>query len=353
MIRILVVDDSAVLRKSLRFILESDSDLQVVGEASNGMDAIAQVQKLKPDVVTMDLLMPKLGGLGAIQEIMTECPVPIVVVTSADPARDLELTKQATRLGAVSLLQRPETITSGEHRLFAEKLIAQVRLMNGVKVVRRLKGVTGAQTVTASALPAQETPLTARQIKIVAIGSSTGGPAALHKILSALPPDFAPPILIVQHISFGFVEGLAGWLDAASPLKVQVGKTGQTIEPGHAYVAPDGFHMIVDRYGKIMLDSSPPVASFRPSVTPLFKSIAKVYGENALGVILTGMGADGAAGMKTMFDADALTIAQDQASCVVFGMPKEAIALGAARRVLPLDQIAGTMAALCVKGEKA
>jgi two-component system chemotaxis response regulator CheB len=182
--------------------------------------------------------------------------------------------------------------------------------------------------------------LPAKKIEIIAIGSSTGGPAALHKILGALPKNLPVPIVIVQHISFGFVEGLASWLNDASPLKIKVGRPGEKIAPGQVYIAPDDRHMLVDSFGHIAQSPAAPVGGHRPSVTPLFESAARSFGRAAIGVILTGMGADGAAGMKTLRDAGALTLAQDEASCVVFGMPKEAIALGAVQRIVPLDYIA-------------
>jgi two-component system chemotaxis response regulator CheB len=183
---------------------------------------------------------------------------------------------------------------------------------------------------------------------IVAIGSSTGGPAALHKILSELPADFPAPIVIVQHISFGFVEGLASWLDTASPLQVKVGKQGERMQAGSVYIAPDGQHMQVDRFGKISLNQAEQVGGFRPSVTPLFDSVARANGSAAMGVILTGMGADGAVGMRSLYQAGAITLAQDEASCVVFGMPKEAIALGAVQHIVPLDKVAQKMTELVV-----
>jgi two-component system chemotaxis response regulator CheB len=232
-------------------------------------------------------------------------------------------------------------VSAQGYQEFAGKLIERVKLMSAVKVIRRTKSAVavplGVPPVDTFANP-QTSP--AQKSAIVAIGSSTGGPAALHKILGALPENLAVPIVIVQHISFGFVEGLASWLNDASPLQVQVGRAGEKIAPGHVYIAPDDRHMLVDGFGRIALSPAVPVGGHRPSVTPLFESVARAFGASAVGVILTGMGADGAVGMKTLREAGAFTIAQDEASCVVFGMPKEAIALGAVQRIAPLDNIA-------------
>jgi two-component system chemotaxis response regulator CheB len=278
---------------------------------------------------------------------MAEHPVPIVVVTSLDLDRELGLSLQATRLGAVSVLKRPSRVGDPSHKAFVGKLIEQVKLMSAVKVIQRTRATTQVEPSSETDHPAP-TPIPVPSTRIVAMGSSTGGPAALHRILGALPADWSVPILIVQHISFGFVEGLASWLDKASPVHVKVAQPGERIQPGVVYIAPDDRHMRVDRQGRIALSQTEPVGGHRPSITPLFQSVARAYGPAAMSVILTGMGADGALGMQALRQAGAITIAQDEASCVVFGMPKEAIALGAVQHVVPLDQIAWKMMELCV-----
>ncbi len=344
MIRVLIADDSAVLRQSIRLVLESDDEIQVVGEAGNGVDAVSFAAQLHPDLVTMDLAMPRMDGLQAIDKIMADHPVPIVVVTSVDPDLD-HLVAQAPKHGAVAVLRRPTGIASPEYRMFANRLIEQVKIMSAVKVIPRSRanGGLGARAALAGhpAAPA------ARRSEVVAIGSSTGGPAALHRVLSALPATLDAPILIVQHITSGFIEGLAAWLDSACSIRVRVSKQGERLEAGVAYVAPDGCHLTVDRSGKALLTTEPPVGGFRPSVNLLFESVARYYGPAAAGVLLTGMGADGATGMCALHHAGAATIAQDEATCVVFGMPKEAIALGAVQHVVPLDRIAPMIANLC------
>lgn len=355
MIRVLVVDDSAVLRQSTRFILESDPELKVIGEASNGAEAVSQVERLGPDVITMDIGMPRMDGFEAIREIMAEHPLPIIVVTSMDLDREQEVASHITRLGAVSILNRPSGIASTGYKLFCSKLVDQVKLMSSVRVIRRIRTMQGATPPSVTMLERRVNPpsptlagVSAAATRLIVIGASTGGPAALHQILSQLPENFGLPIMVVQHISFGFVEGLASWLDSACKLRVQVGKQSERLTPGTVYIAPDNYHMQVDRFNKIVLSATDPVAGHRPAVTALFQSVAQFYGASALGVILTGMGSDGALGMKALSLTGAMTLAQDQASCVVFGMPKEAIALGAIRHILPLDQIAEKIQELVV-----
>ena len=345
MIRVLIVDDSAVLRQTTRLILQSDSNIMVIGEANNGSDAVSMAERMRPDVITMDIRMPKMDGPQAIRQIMAANPMPIIVVTSVDLAQEMDLSAQLTKLGAVSVLQRPETVSAPNFKTFASKLVEQVKLMSTVKVVRhtRTDKATLADGGIKMPLLVLKPPA---KTEIIAIGSSTGGPAALHKLLGALPADLPVPIVIVQHISFGFVQGLAEWLNDACSIKVKVAQAGEKVQPGIAYLGPDNNHMLVDRLNRIALNPSELVGGHRPAVTTLFQSIAQSYGPAAIGVILTGMGADGAVGMLTLYESGAITIAQDEASCVVFGMPKEAIALGAVQQILPLDRIAQTLGSM-------
>jgi two-component system chemotaxis response regulator CheB len=352
-IKVLIVDDSAVLRQSTKFILESDPDLKVIGEAGNGLEAIALADRLRPDVITMDIRMPKMDGLEAIRQIMAEKPAPIVVVTSADLDGEMNLPAQATKLGAVSVLRRPSGVTTPTYKTFAATLIRQVKLMSSVKLVHRVYEpkfdrqalVTSAPTGRCSVTLPGKAPV---KTEIAAVGSSTGGPAALYKVLSSLPAAFPLPIVIVQHISFGFVAGLADWLNEACAIAVKVGQDNERLRPGIAYLAPDEHHLTVDRFGKINLNKNDPVGGFRPAVTVMFQSVAQAYGAGAIGALLTGMGSDGAQGMLAMKQAGAITLAQDEESCVVFGMPKEAIALGAAQHVVPLDKMAAVIQSLIV-----
>ena len=348
MIRVLIVDDSAVARQSLRFILEGDDGLRVIGEAKNGEEAIRMTKRLNPDVITMDIRMPRMDGLEAMQRIMEENPVPIVVVTSVDLTQEAGLTRQAMRRGALTVVERPTGIGDRARHRFARRLVRKVKLMSDVKVVhrsrkKRSQPAPSPDRGAADSVPSTETA----EIEIAAIGSSTGGPAALHTVIGSLPADFPVPILVVQHISFGFVDGLASWLDRDCALRVKVAEARDKIEPGVVYVAPDDQHMGISSYGRVRLSSQDHIDGHRPSVTFLFEAVAQSYGPSAVAAILTGMGRDGAAGMRTLKNRGGVTIAQDEESCVVFGMPKEAIALGAVDRTVSLDQVGPTLASLC------
>lgn len=355
MIKVLIVDDSAVVRQQLQYVIQSDPGLCVVGEAMNGQDAIQMAKKLRPDVITMDIHMPQMDGMEAIRHIMAECPTPIVVLTNANLEKEQEIASRATKLGAVSVLNTPGRITGSNFQDLASKMVDNIKNMSQVKVISRpMRNSMESQPTAAN--QSNDTPVSiscsGQNIKLVAIGSSTGGPAALNTILSKLPGDLETPILIVQHISFGFVEGLASWLDGASRLTVKVAENGERIQPGVVYLAPDENHMTVDQFGRIHYVQTEPVKGHRPAATVLFNSVAAAFGASALGVILTGMGCDGALGLKALRDTGATTIAQDESSCVVFGMPKEAIALGAAKHIVPLDKIAWTIQSLCASSKR-
>jgi two-component system chemotaxis response regulator CheB len=335
MIRVLLVDDSPTLRHLIRSILDSDPALQVVGEARNGKEAIALCHKLDPDIVTTDIRMPEMDGYEAIRHIMAESPRPILVLTSTQSDRELGTSFKAIEAGALMILGKPHGLPGQDPE--ADRLIAHVKAMADVKVVRRRWGVQKRAQAETSSTPDPTPALCPAQI--IAIGASTGGPPALHIILNQLPADLPLPVMIVQHISPGFVGGLARWLNDTTPLRVKVAEMDDGLQPGTAYLAPDGQHLLVKMRGLIGLGSSPPVDGHRPSVTALFESVALHYGSAAVGVLLTGMGSDGARGLKMMHGAGSRTLVQDEHSSVVFGMPKEAIALGAAGEVLPLEKI--------------
>lgn len=349
MIQVMIVDDSAVVRQQLRYILSSDPEFEVVIEASNGQEAITLAKRFKPDVITMDIRMPKMDGLEAIRHIMAECPTPIVVVTSADLDREKDLTFEATKLGAVSVVKTPGRISAPLYQDTINQLLEKIRLMSKVRVISRplRHSYPSRQSATTAENTTPISKTSAREIKLLAIGSSTGGPAALYKMLDGFPADFSIPIVIVQHISFGFMDGLVSWLGGGCKLQVQVGTHGQKLQPGTVYMAPDDAHMVVDSFSRIRLQQDPPINGHRPAVTALFHSVASAFGPNAMGIIMTGMGSDGAAGIQAMRKAGAITIAQDEASCVVFGMPKEAIALGAIQHIVPLDKLAQTAVTFC------
>jgi two-component system chemotaxis response regulator CheB len=338
MIRVLVVDDSATARSLLVEILRSDPDLQVVGEAGDGQEGVALAQQLRPDVVTMDVYMPRLDGFAATREIMMTAPAPIVIVTGSFASREVELAVLALRAGAVAALRKPHGPGSPAFEEEAQRLITTVKSMAAVKVVRHWRPRAPRTVDSRKAPPAGALGPAVNQV--VAVATSTGGPAALHCLLSGLPPDFAAPILAVQHITRGFTPGLAAWLNTACDLRVKVAEEGEVLKPRTVYLAPDDRHLGVADRTSLALSSAPPVGGFRPSGTVLFESVAQAFGAGAWAVILTGMGEDGVAGLRAIRRGGGRVFAQDEKSSVVFGMPGAAIAAGLADVVLPLDELA-------------
>lgn len=342
-IRILVVDDSAVARQLLIHLLQSDPELEVVATANNGLEALEALQKFRPDVVTMDVQMPGLDGFETTRRIMENHPVPVIIVSGTVDPKESAVAFQALEAGALAILERPAGVTQSGYAQAANRLIHTVKAMSEVRVIRRWK--KRATLTTESPAPRIPEPVATR-LQIVAIGISTGGPPVLQTILSQIPNSFPVPILIVQHISAGFLEGLAEWLTTSTGFPVHIARNGEPITGGRAYLAPDGFHMGVDRTHRIKLSEEPPDHGLRPSASHLFRSVEKTYGRFAVGILLTGMGRDGAEELKLMRDSGALTIAQDKESSIVHGMPGEAIRLGAAVHVLPPAQIAATLRSL-------
>jgi two-component system chemotaxis response regulator CheB len=354
MIRVLIVDDMVTVRMALRFILESDPELSVVGAVGSGEEAVAFCRKSRPDIITMDINMPGMGGYEAIRQIMGETPCPIVVITGIESQYLMDVSFKALALGALTVLPKLRGFSPDDAE--AKSLIQQVKIMAGVKVVRRsLRAETPPamldKGVTQPAVPAKETvPFKLpKAAQVVAIGLSTGGPPALQTILSGLPSGFPVPFVIVQHISQGFMFGLASWLSNVTPFRCKVGELGETIKPGTVYLAPDNTHLTFKGSSNLWYESSEPVDGHRPSATVLFESVAQNFGAKAIGLLLTGMGKDGARGLKAMHDAGAYTIAQDEASSLVFGMPKAAIELNAVKEVLGINQIASRLKSLTEK----
>ena len=303
--------------------------------------------RLQPDVITMDIRMPVMDGYKAIQHIMAESPRPIVVCTTTVSDKEMKISFKAIEAGALVVIGKPGGLPGED--LAANELITTVKAMAGVKVIRRRRWLQENHKPL-------KTPLNIdlkvnEDIKLIAIGASTGGPPAIHQILCR-PGNILPvPIIVVQHITPGFVVGLARWLDETSPYQVTVAEDGEYLKPGHVYLAPDNNHLEVAGPNRILLKTSAPLNRHRPSVSMMFESVARVLGDKAVGVLLTGMGEDGASGLLAMYKANAYTIAQDRASCIVFGMPKVAVALGAAREVCPLDQIGPRLNFLLSKNE--
>lgn len=347
MIRVLVVEDSPTVRELLISILSSDPAIEVIGSAQSGEEALDAVERTRPDVVTMDVHLPRMNGFDATRRIMEIHPTPIVIVSATADATDTTKAFRAVESGALAILQKPSGFGHPKHEQSIADLLRTVKLMSEVKVVRRWARFRPieAQPAPPVASEFQFQPAQA-QIKLVAIGASTGGPPTLQTILAGLPTDFPVPVLIVQHIAAGFTQGLVEWLAQSSKLPVHLPSHDQFALPGCAYVAPDGLHIAIGADGRIQLRGDEPENGLRPSVSYLFRSVANVYGPCAVGVLLTGMGKDGARELKVMKEQGAVTIAQDLDSSVVHGMPGEAIKLGAASYVLPPEKIGAALASL-------
>jgi two-component system chemotaxis response regulator CheB len=347
-IKVLVVEDSPVAREYLVHILNSEGGIEVIGIANNGMEAVEMVGRLRPNVVTMDINMPVMDGLDATRRIMETNPVPIVIVSGVWDPKEVETTFKAMEAGALAIVQRPVGIGHPDAGNMAKEVVLQVKLMSEVKVVRR-RGRYGQDAQKADTPgPAYEAvPLKSSEDKtVVAIGASAGGPVVIRTILDALPKDFPASILIVQHIAAGFLKGMVQWLAETSGVAVKIAEKGERLLPGHAYLAPDSFHLGVDGNSRIYLDSGDTKNSPVPSVAYLFRSVAESFGRKAIGILLTGMGSDGAAELKFMKDRGAVTIAQDKESSVIYGMPGLAVDLGAATYVLSPERITAALRAL-------
>jgi two-component system, chemotaxis family, protein-glutamate methylesterase/glutaminase len=347
MITVLIVDDSPVARDFLRHVLSADPEIHVIGTVHDGEAALDAVQRQKPDVITMDIYMPKMNGLEATRKIMQTHPTPIVIVSSSVDTDEVAITFRAIEAGALAVISRPQGIGHPEHETAAQELVQTVKLMSEVKVVRRWPRLRS--EASGPSPPKVNIPRAPIDIQIVAIGASTGGPLALRTILSGLPNDFPVPVLIVQHMACGFVQGFSEWLAQSSGFPVHVAADGEYLLPGHAYVAPDSFHMKVGMGHRVALSQEAPENGLRPSVSHLLQSVAHVYGHHAVGVLLTGMGKDGAEELKVLKDTGAITMAQDKDSAVVHGMPGEAIKLDAATYVLPPDKMAAMLTSLVQK----
>ncbi|MBI2510968.1 MAG: chemotaxis-specific protein-glutamate methyltransferase CheB [Opitutae bacterium] len=349
-IRIVVADDSMTVRKRIVEVLSAQPDFAVVAEAANGQEAIEACQRWRPDVITLDMMMPVISGLAATEYIMAYCPTPILIVSSSFNRGEVFKTYDALAAGALDVLEKPTAI--GVDDAWERQLVATLRLIARIKVITHPRGRlhrTNADVRPRLASAASSPAPAARSAhRLVAIGASTGGPGAVMDILGALPREFPLPLLVVIHISRGFGGSFADWLQGLAHFPVAFARDDEPLPaPGSCRVvlAPPDNHVIV-RDGRLRLTDEPERHSCRPSVDVLFESVAREIGPGAIGCLLTGMGRDGAAGLLAMRRAGAHTVAQDESSCVVFGMPREAIRLEAALQVLPLEAIAPALVGL-------
>lgn len=412
-IRVLLVEDSPVAITILKRMLASCPEIVVVGTARTGLEGLALIPALQPQVICTDLHMPQMDGLEFTQEVMANCPRPILVISSSVQEENTQNVFRLLQAGAVDVFPKPRGAIGTNYESVRLELINKIKILSGVAVftLRRKQPKTDAASARPSATPkgarterqaveldrkvaprrepgneGAGAPLSLRGAsaggrphssphsppsppppkpatspfflqlgdqnlarpydqfkKVVAIGASTGGPQALHAILTQLPENFPLPVICVQHISEGFLQGLVDWLASECQLPVKIAPAYEWPQPGTVYFPPEGRHLELDARGRFIYSAAPPVSGHRPSVSVTFSSVASFYGKGAAGVLLTGMGRDGADGLLAIAKAGGLTVAQDEASCVVFGMPKEAIALGAARHVLPVSDIASLL----------
>ncbi len=338
MINILITDDSPTDAAILKLIFESEPDMKVIGWAHNGIEALQMTEQLKPDLITMDIKMPLMDGLQATEEIMSQFPTPIVIISSliGDADADSEATFKALEVGALTVLPKPVDVQSKLFQIRKRHMTDVIRSMAEIKPIRRRR--------LTSQTPLQKfNALTHGDFRVIVIGASVGGPQVLKDVLSRLPANFPVPIVAVQHMTQGFILGFIKWLDSHVGLTVKHPEDGELLKPGVVYFAPDDFHFeIKQNHGALSasLVKGETVSGFCPSITHLMKSASQHCGKNVVGVLLTGMGSDGAEGMLALKKSGAHTIAQDPDSCVVFGMGNVANTMGAVDKIVKLDKLA-------------
>jgi len=341
-VRVLLAEDSPTARHHLAEMINESPGLRIIGEARDGAEVLAMAEELKPDVISMDIRMPRVDGLEATRQIMAHCPTPIVVVSALLDA-DIDLAFHALQAGALAVVEKPP---SRHDPTFPDKqrhLVTTLAAMADVRVVRRWENAPGRNSLRQASeigAPAIVKP------ELIAVGASAGGPSALSTLLKGLPSDLAVPIVVVQHMPDEFIPGLARWLNDGSPVPVRVASDGLVLEPGVVHLSPGVAHLTVARRGQAFVANlvhDQGNYRYRPSVDVLFESVAQVCGQASIGILLTGMGDDGAAGMLAMRETGARTLAQDKTSCTVFGMPAAAIELGAAEQVVALSRLSTVM----------
>ena len=352
-VRVLIAEDSSTARELLVSLFRDDAGTEVAGEAVNGVQAVELTKQLRPDLVVMDIQMPRMDGFEATKRIMIKAPTPVIIVTAAHDPRDVEMSLRAVRLGALTLLPKPTGPGAASFGAEAHRLVSLAKALSQVAVVRRRwpsddSGPAGAAATHVS-IPV---PDLGDPVQVVAVAASTGGPAALYRLLEQLPRDTDVPVLVVQHIADGFSQGLATWLGSGTALPVKLASHGEPLLGGTVYVAPCRSHLGVGHDRSVVLSDAAPVGGFRPSATVLFRSVAAVYGRAAAGVILTGMGQDGCEGLADLRKAGGRVLAQDEASSVVFGMPGAVVSAGLADVVAPVGRLAACLSTLVPRRQR-
>lgn len=342
-IGVLIVDDSPINQKLLAHLCTSDPELFVVGIAGNGEEALAFVSRRRPDVILMDIVMPVMNGYEATRRIMETDPIPIVICSASTQPGEVDKTFQALDAGAAGFVKKPVGPGHPDFQADVVLLKQTLKTLSRVRLAKRSSGTTEWSSMSREVMPPS---LMKGRPRLVAIGASTGGPVALQLILKHLPRNFPLPLLIVQHIAPGFIQGMADWLQGSTGFLVRIAVGGIKMEAGQGYLAPDGCQMGINGKGEIVLRDDPPENGLRPAVSYLFRSVAEALGACSVGIILSGMGKDGAEDLKVLRDKGALTIAQDEESSMIHGMPGEAIRLGAAGHVLSPERISNLLARL-------
>lgn len=343
-IRVMLVEDSLVVRELLGHIVSRDPRLELVAAVASGEEALSRLENARPDVISMDIRLPGIDGLETTRRIMAERPTPIVVIADAVEDSSLRISMNALRAGALSVVEKPVGTTHAGYEAIAGEICTQLRIMAQVPVIRRRpigtewasRGAAPAAAPASATLPAA----TPERASVLAIAASTGGPPALARVLGGLPESFPLPVLLVQHMGAAFMEGFAAWLNGVVPLPVSLAREGERMEGGRVYVAPGDRHLELGSNAILRVLESAPVGGQRPAATVLFRSVARQAGAAGIGVLLTGMGEDGALGLLDMRRAGAATVAEHESTAVVYGMPGAAVRLSAAGAVLPLERVA-------------
>lgn len=334
-IRVLVVDDSAFARHVISRQLQTDPEIQVIDHARDGLEALDKVRSLRPDVITLDVEMPNLNGLAALERIMIECPTPVIMLSTLT-GRGTDATIQALELGAVDFFLKASTVNPTGSEGTGE-LILKVKTAARVNVTRPVR------PVSRPSAPTTRRPSGSVARDVVIVGSSTGGPRALYTLIPSIPADIPAALLLVQHMPPGFTKALAGRLDTLSQIEVKEAQEGDVLRTGQAFMAPGGYHMVLKKNATVDLNQSPPVCGVRPAVDVTMASAVAVYGSSVTGVVLTGMGSDGTRGSGLIKEAGGLVMVEDASTCTIFGMPRSIIEAGYAEYILPLPEIAGKL----------